>query len=139
MASKFKLNEKARVINNTCCHKFMVGSIVIIVQIIPSSYCEGGYYYKAKDSFGNIWSLDCHDLEKFKSITNFEKFKSLSIKQLAQVNVKSHLYNAGYLVMCDFITTDGMLFSDKQEAIAYEEKWLESEVNGEEEVFNFNY
>lgn len=139
MESKFKLNEKAKVINNTCCHKFMVGDVVTIIQIVPSTYCESGYYYIAKNSSGDMWSLDFYDLEKIDFITNFEKFKLLSVEQLAQINVKSHMYNAGYLVMCDFITTDGNLFSDKWEAIEYEKEWLRSKVNEEDGIFNFDY
>lgn len=139
MESKFKLNEKVKVVNNTCCHKFMIGDTVTIVQTMPSVYCDGGYYYKAKDLSGNVWSLDCYDLEKIKPLTNFEKLKLLSIEQLSQLNVRSHFYNAGYQVMCDFITTDGNLFSEKWEAIEYEKEWLRSEVNEDDEIFNFNY
>lgn len=72
-------------------------------------------------------------------MTNLNKIKTLTVKELAQLNIKSHIYNVGYQVMCDFITTDGNVFGSKPEAVQYELEWLQSEVNEEDGIFNFNY
>jgi len=53
------------------------------------------------------------------------------MRQLAKINVKGHLYSCGYRPQMDFITSDGNLFSDREEAIKYESEWLNSEVDKE--------
>ncbi len=64
-------------------------------------------------------------------MTNYEKFQTLTMRQLAKINVKGHLYSCGYRPQMDFITSDGNLFSDREEAIKYESEWLNSEVDKE--------
>lgn len=64
-------------------------------------------------------------------MTNYEKIRTLSINQLARLNVKGYLYSCGYRPQMDFITSDGNILSDKEEAIEYEINWLNNELDKE--------
>lgn len=67
-------------------------------------------------------------------MTNYEKIKSLTIKEMACLNVKQHVYMSGYRPCVDFYTTDQTIFNTREEAEEYEGKWLLCEVD--EDVFN---
>lgn len=39
-------------------------------------------------------------------MTNYEKIKSLTVHEMACLNVKQHIYTSGYRPVVDFYTTD---------------------------------
>lgn len=67
-------------------------------------------------------------------MTNYEKIKSLTVKEMAKLNVKSFIYMRGYMAAVEFHTTDNSIFNTEDEALEYEEKWLLSEVD--ENIFD---
>ena len=66
-------------------------------------------------------------------MTNFEKIKSLSLEEMAELNVQAFIYNSGYHVKVDYNTTDGNIFGTRDEAKEYEKSWLQQNVD--EDVF----
>lgn len=61
-------------------------------------------------------------------MTNYEKIQSLSIEEMAKLNVRMEIseddeYHYGY------ITTDSSKFFTEKEAVEYESKWLASPVD----------
>lgn len=67
-------------------------------------------------------------------MTNYEKIKSLTVEEMACINVKQHIYMSGYRPVVDFYTTDQTIFDTREEAEEYEGKWLLGEVD--EDIFN---
>lgn len=67
-------------------------------------------------------------------MTNYEKIKSLTVKEIAKLNVKSFVYMRGYMPAVEFHTTDCSIFNTEEEALEYEEKWLLGEVD--ENIFD---
>lgn len=67
-------------------------------------------------------------------MTNYEKIKSLTVKEMAKLNVKSFMYMRGYMPVVEFHTTDCSIFDTEEEALEYEEKWLLGEVD--ENIFD---
>lgn len=43
-------------------------------------------------------------------MTNYEKIKSLTVKEMAKLNVKPFLYMRGYMPTTEFHTTDRNIF-----------------------------
>lgn len=68
-------------------------------------------------------------------MNNYEKIKSLSIKELAKINVKYQSYMNGYRPDAQYVTTDGNIFDFREVAEKYEEEWLNQEED--KEVFDF--
>lgn len=62
-------------------------------------------------------------------MTNFPKIKSLTIKEIASLNVKSFTYNCGYNVAIDYHTSDGSIYETRDQAESYERLWLQQEVD----------
>lgn len=67
-------------------------------------------------------------------MTNYEKLKSLTVEEMAHLNVKSFMYMRGYMPDVEFHTTDCSIFDTREEAIEHEKKWLLGEVD--ENIFN---
>lgn len=67
-------------------------------------------------------------------MTNYEKLKSLTVEEMAKLNVKSFTYMNGYRAVVEFHTTDQNIFDTREEAEKYERKWLLNEVD--EDVFD---
>lgn len=67
-------------------------------------------------------------------MTNYEKIKSLTVEEMACINVKQHIYMSDYRPVVDFYTTDQTIFDTREEAEEYERKWLLSEVD--EDIFD---
>ena len=64
-------------------------------------------------------------------MTNLQKIKSLTVEEMAHFNVRAFTYMNGYRAVTDFYTTDQTIFYTREEAEAYEIKWLNGEVNTE--------
>ena len=67
-------------------------------------------------------------------MTNFEKIKSLTIDEMALINVNSRTYNSyshtiGFHEVTDYETTDGNLFDTREQAESYERSWLQQELD----------
>lgn len=70
--------------------------------------------------------------EKGKSVmTNLEKIKSLTVEEMAHLNVRAFSYMNGYRVATDFYTTDQSVFPTREEAEEYEIKWLNGDLDTE--------
>lgn len=67
-------------------------------------------------------------------MTNYEKLKSLTVEEMAKLNVKAFNYMSGYRAVVDFYTTDQHIFDTREEAEEYERKWLLGEVD--EDIFD---
>lgn len=67
-------------------------------------------------------------------MTNYEKIKSLTVEEMACLNVKQNVHMYGYRPCIDFYTTDQNIFDTREEAEEYERKWLLGEVG--EDVFD---
>lgn len=64
-------------------------------------------------------------------MTNLEKIKSLTVEEMAHLNVRAFSYMSGYRAITDFYTTDQSIFPTREEAEEYEIKWLNGEVDTE--------
>ena len=62
-------------------------------------------------------------------MNNFEKIRSLSLEEMASLNVKAFIYNSGYNVVTDYHTTDGSIYDTRDQAESYERSWLQQEVD----------
>lgn len=66
-------------------------------------------------------------------MTNYEKFQTLSINQLARINVKPYVDSSDEHRRM-YRTTDNTVLLDRKEAEKYEREWLSKTVN--EDVFS---
>lgn len=57
-------------------------------------------------------------------MNNYEKIKSLSKEELAKINVKAFTYMNGYSPTTEFHTTNGNIFSTREDAESFEKDWL---------------
>lgn len=64
-------------------------------------------------------------------MTNLDKIKSLTVEEMAHLNVRAFTYMNGYRATTDFYTTDQTIFDTREEAEEYEIKWLNGEVDTE--------
>lgn len=64
-----------------------------------------------------------------KNMSNFEKILTLTIEEMAHMNVKSFCYMNGYNSQTDYYTTDGSIFYTREEAEQYELEWLKKDVD----------
>lgn len=62
-------------------------------------------------------------------MTNFEKIKSLTLEEMASLNVKPFTYNSGYNVTTDYHTTDGSIHETREQAESYERAWLQQGID----------
>lgn len=64
-------------------------------------------------------------------MTNLEKIKSLTVEEIAHLNVRAFTYMNGYRADTDFYTTDQTVFNTRKEAEEHEIKWLNGETDTE--------
>lgn len=64
-----------------------------------------------------------------KEQTNIQRIKSLSVEELAHLNVRQFCYMNGYTPAVDFYTTNYSIFDTQEAAEKYEREWLMKETD----------
>lgn len=67
-------------------------------------------------------------------MTNFEGIKNLSLEELARFNIRYFCYMNGYRSDSEWHTSDDSIFNSAEEALEYETKWLQKDLD--QEVFD---
>ena len=62
-------------------------------------------------------------------MSNFEKIKSLTIEQMAKLNVRCVQYDMDFETYTEYVTSDGSEFDTRELAEEYELNWLNQEVD----------
>ena len=62
-------------------------------------------------------------------MNNFEKIKSLTIQEMAHINVRPVQYDMEFERYTKYVATDGSEFYTREDAETYEIEWLNKDVD----------